>query len=709
MSDKEVLRFTDDNAMRGEIVSHVMGKNTAKKVGKKWGSITAGGFIAIILVIVALVMLGGNLMPAAISERIIEETDVQYADAVESKLLVLQQALYTGDIPENTKKRLVENGVELVENNGGYSILYNGKVVAAKDFIAATHSDAGLYAAINNATYGRAGYWYDETATKLLREIGTGRNNYTEDADFDEVMNKLMGSGNEINVENVAKVERETDDGGTEIVYEGTGTVKSSVAADFVNGVAGKSLASNSTAATLNAGDILNKSDIMAKEQKSAIFFLGFMENISKMKAGDGGESRINEAMNLLYSESENEVVDVATGEVVRVKGSMMEAPSLYAILSGEKIDTVAVQNYASDRVLRTVENLSKDTATAEILNGTVASTTGAKLKGTVGRLIDGSDSASSEILNKVVPTINTSLINNTFEDVRGVAGGELLVEGAVNVGKLLARASGGTTGDAAAVKAYARVTDTVLALDKEVDRMSRSPFDVSSPNTFLGTLVRKMGAVLKNGLGILGKTVSAEDNENLYLTNFGDCKTLGNIGAVGTAGCSSIMTFDTSTLNDTFNDAGFVSFVEENTILVNGTREVKPGSALAKYIEYNSKRKTTDGVMDGGILDSISNNSSLLFISNITSAIQKYVGATESDKRIANGAAFVDSAANLDWNTYKYAQRYMALARATETLRQFDGDKTAYNNIPGLEGGLSPVIAYEQKYLSDSAKIATK
>ena len=30
-------------------------------------------------------------------------------------------------------------------------------------------------------------------------------------------------------------------------------------------------------------------------------------------------------------------------------------------------------------------------------------------------------------------------------------------------------------------------------------------------------------------------------------------------------------------------------------------------------------------------------------------------------------------------WEKYKYAQRYISLARAAEAMRQFDGDETAY------------------------------
>ncbi|MBQ9017733.1 hypothetical protein IJ118_01570 [Candidatus Saccharibacteria bacterium] len=721
MSAEEVLRSNEKSVISGEnqIVSRVVGKDFAKKRGKKIGALTAGGFITLILGVILVFFLTGNLVPVAFSERLIEETDVQYADAVESKLLVFQQALYSHDIPENTITRLKNSGVDLAEGeNGEYALLFRGQVINAKDFVAAVKSNAELYDAFNNATYSRAAYWYDDAARKIIRNLGTERNNYSDDSDFDEVMSKLTGEGSNVSVNNVTLTTRTTEDGSEE-VYEAIGdNIKSSEAAEFVTGVTSKNVAGSATEATLNAADTLNKSDIMAKEQKSSIFFLAFMENISKMKAGEGNDSKINEAMNYLYEPEVSTVVDTTTGEVRTVEGSMVESPSLYAILSGEKVDKAAVSDYASDRVLRTVENQLGTTAPSETLGGTVTSTS-SRIRGTVGRYVSGNEAASQDTLKTVIPTINGSMVENGFSNIKGVAAGELLVEGAVNVGKALARASGATTGDATAAINYARATETILALDAEVDRKNRSPFDITSRNTFLGSIVYKLAVLSSKNTGIMGMlkslakvamsgfigVASADDQEDGYLTSFGNCETLGNIGAVGTAGCSSVMTFDTTTLNNPFGDSNFIKFVEENTTLENGVRRIKNDSTLADFIKYNNERKTPDGVTDGGILSAIKDGSSIPFVSDIISMIELYLGTSDADKRIASGAAYVNSANNPDWEQYKYAQRYVSLARAAEALRMYDGDPTAYNNMKFFEGEENPVVAF----LNDYYKIASK
>ena len=111
--------------------------------------------------------------------------------------------------------------------------------------------------------------------------------------------------------------------------------------------------------------------------------------------------------------------------------------------------------------------------------------------------------------MEAVIPTIDSSLINNSFDTISGVNAGELLVEGAVNVGAALALQSGATVGNASAVAAYNQVVEDVLAMDAEVDRMHRSPLDITSKNTFLGSIMYKFAiSTIKSGT-ILNKIAS--------------------------------------------------------------------------------------------------------------------------------------------------------------------------------------------------------
>ena len=700
MSAEEVLRENERSATYNtdqQFVSRVAGKTAGKKHYKSWGAL---GVIALMAVVAAVLMSFGNFIPAAISERLIEATDVQYADAVESKILVFQQALESGDIPSNTVKRLEGQGVEV----NGSTLTFKGETITAGNFIDKVHSNAAFYNAFTAATYDRAAYFYDEPAEEVFRKIGTTRDNYSKSSGFDVVMSKLVGEGSDVNVSNVGLVEKENEKGEKYEEYEVIGETghSGSSAEGFVKTVAENNIDEDEFSATMNATTAINNADIITKEQKSAIFFMAFMENISKMKAGDGNESKINEAMNYLFKQQESSITDIKTGETITTKGSMLESPSLYAILAGEKIDVNKVTNYASDRVLKSVENrVGTGNVSNEYREENVTST-GTKTRGTIGRFLwGGEETASFDAMANTVPIVNESMVDNGFDTIGGIYGGELLVEGAVNVGKMLAKASGGTAGDGDAVKSYARLGNEIAALDKEADRLNKSPFDITSSNTFLGSIFHKFGSVFKNGIFSLFSSASAEDEGTLYLSNFGtDCETIGSVGAVGSAACSEIATFDTSTLDDPFNNSEFMAFVEGNTEYENGKRTVKPDSDLANFIKYNNERMTPIGAMDGGILEALTGGSSSIpFISDIVSMIKTWLGASDEDKAIATGKVFVNSSSNPDWAKYKYAQRYVSLARATDALRQYDGDETAYNNIKYFEGSENPVVAFLNDY----------
>ena len=726
MSAEEILRSTEQKALNPdhEIITHVNGKSF-KKQGKL-KSFSAMIFATVIILVFVIFFASGNLIPSAISERLIEETDVQYADAVESKMIIFQQTLSQGELPNNTIMRLKNAGVlvgslegdKFIEKSDGTMLKMGNEIITADNFISKVHSNTQLYDAFNNATYARAAYYYDDAAQEVFKEIGVSRNNYTDDSEFEEVMDKILGEGSDIDVNSVTLVEKEDKDGKKYYEYVTLGASASSEAEDFVTNVSKKSLAENNERATLSAASTLNAADKISVEQKSVRFYIAFMENISKMKAGDGNSSKINEAMSLLYKDIDSDVVDTETGEIITVKGSMIESPSLYAILSGEKIDPEKVGNYSSDRVLKTVENQLGVNDNKDTLSSTVTSTT-KNVRGSIGRYItNGTTPASTDVLSKVTPTINQSLVNNSFKNIGGIAGGEFLVSGAVNTGKLLAKASGATTGDAMAVKSYARLTNTILAMDAKVDKMNRSPFDVTSKNTFLGAILYKFALVMQRNSSLLQHattiaqvvgssiasilpTTRADDESDAYLANFGNCETLESIGAVGSSTCASIVTFDTSTLNGIFDDPNFIKFIEENTILKDGVRTIKSGSYLADFIIYNDKRSTPDGLTDGGIIKSLRNDaSSIQFASDILDMVETWKGSSQNEQRIASGAAFVNSDDNADWDAYyKYAQRYVSLARATAALRQYDGEETSYTNIKYFEGNENPVLAFINEY----------
>ncbi len=147
MKAEEILQASEDSALENnQIITHVTGKKQPAKIKNKAKSFDAVGFLTLILVVVAVLFSSGNIIPSAISERLIEETDVQYADAVESKKLVFQQAMQSGELPENTKAILEQNGYTVgTAENGSIVLTGNNKTITADNFITEVSTDANLY------------------------------------------------------------------------------------------------------------------------------------------------------------------------------------------------------------------------------------------------------------------------------------------------------------------------------------------------------------------------------------------------------------------------------------------------------------------------------------------------------------------------------------------------------------------------------------
>ena len=181
MNAGNLLRASEASALNNsQFISSVKGKSLkAKSKGKK-ASFSVMFLVTLIIAAIALVFVSGNVFPSSIVENLLEETDVQYADAVESKIIVFQQALKNGDVPNNTISRLEKEGVLVSKTDSGqYILTIDNKTVSADEFYTEIHDNIKLYNAFNLATYGRAAYYYDKSSQEVFRQIGSSRNNYT--------------------------------------------------------------------------------------------------------------------------------------------------------------------------------------------------------------------------------------------------------------------------------------------------------------------------------------------------------------------------------------------------------------------------------------------------------------------------------------------------------------------------------------------------
>ena len=721
------------NQRKDYFVSSVTGKKGSTRKRRSFGAVVL--VVALIVVFSSLLSLG-NMIPSMISERLIEAFDVQWADAVESKILVFKAALENGRVPKVTADSLKEiantfnnysasigfiKDGEFMESNkndsGELVIKVNDEIIKPKDFVSKVHNDYKLYKAFDAATYSRAAYYYDEPAMKVIKKYSS-RNNYTSDSELSEVIDTILGDGNDISANGVylSKTE-ENGEEKVEYVENSEAAHSKSSATEFISNIVSRITGPDKNSATINTASVINIADNIAKEDKSKCFYVGTMENFSKMKAGEGGDSEINAELNYLLTNSSSEAMDVHSGGLVTLTGSALESPSMYAVLANKKVNYEDVENFASDRVIKVVENQLEGTTSYDAITTNVASTSNGA-KSTIGRLNTGSETSDSEVINLTSPMISSSVFDNSLEKISGIYAGELLVEGATNLGKELARMSGATAGDEEAVFAYTKLNNSILALEAKADRLDRSPFDITSRNTFLGSIIYNMAFVWGNtGPSILSKstTVFSTTQKSLasilpityadetpgYLSNFGNCKTFDTIGVVGSVQCAEIATFDVTTLDDPYNNPEFVNFVENNTTLdASGNRVVKEGSLLDWFIRFMVNRTTSLGVADGGSLSALSEGASLVpFVSDIASMVKSFTESSEKNKLIATGELFVNSKNNPFWGEFRLAQRYVSLARADALLKQAAEGDDAYNDLRYFEGIENPVMALLNSY----------
>lgn len=153
----------------------------------------------------------------------------------------------------------------------------------------------------------------------------------------------------------------------------------------------------------------------------------------------------------------------------------------------------------------------------------------------------------------------------------------------------------GGSPATKNGVISFRRQQEIVLAEEAEYQRSIRSPFDIGSEHTFLGSIVhsliplantssagsivKTMGGVIRNSVTDLLPSASAIAETNL-ISSFGDCPTLDSIGIVGDAYCNPYFISDTSTNTSV---AMLKKLNEYDTVAANGYWH---GTGNGEYIE---------------------------------------------------------------------------------------------------------------------------
>ncbi|MBQ3474407.1 hypothetical protein IJH24_03230 [Candidatus Saccharibacteria bacterium] len=560
-----------------------------------------------------------------------------------------------------------------------------------------------------------------------------------------EIRNGKEETVPDLDQQNIETVKVETKEGGIEELDADSGALSKSSTTDQIE----KSLTSKAVkaaAAMADAADYVCAvlDGVMAIYTAVSAYqnlqFLnlisGFLEAVDKVKAGEGDSSPINEYGTNLTTTAPTYGND---GKVVegREKKTAIESAGI-AWLFGKnsyiKQDDPSVQNVNFESIMSNLSSLTKDISfTSDVYNKCGYVRAGAAAVNLVSTIISfipivgqgfkaiqlsvkavaktAIKIAAMTALYLIIPVatkkVTKLLIKDAATEWLGEDLGNAVVEGA---GKYLGgngTSGGQSPGSTEKVLAYLNVQNTVIADEAKYQRSVRSPFDITSHYTFLGSLTYSLLPMAYSSGGLMSvlnnvsstvsssvvamlPTANAIDNQSV-LTSNGNCTLLGTVDAQGDAFCNPYIITDTSTINMAAEDivqivmnmntggneiASLTSQVKSLGNNFDSDGKIKEGSPLAKYTLFCGQRTSQYGIQDAQIASAVSGSdttavkilSKVPIISDVTTIVTGL--AEEANLGWSTGSSCVASDKNPHWeNEYKYYQRYDEIQRLVENI----------------------------------------
>jgi len=769
----------------------------AKKKGKLKTKIAGALIIAMLTGGGVFLSTSNSLLAPAIEALYTEQTDTQYASANRRTAHLMRYAVQGdeviktnawtgakkyGKMSKNFKKKLANNGITIEGKGKNAKLVYthditndNGKVetktktIPADEFVKTFDSDVDFRESFQTARRGRVATFFDNTATAILKRLGISRNlfeNFKRSSDSEENTKKFRQTmtdkmdGGESNIRQRGENEiTEKDEDGNETVKKdpidvdepakNTDTNMADAetkAKNMIDGVASKFTAVGSWTCTITR--VISTISVMVAANEiyqSINYFMGLTENVSKMKAGEGDASAINEVMNFFSTTSttktnkfgkltitqnaEGDNGTITGGEdIIKQTGSPLESNGMQMILAGAALSTSENKLFSLERMNNSISSTGHENACSAVdgvaalvsIGVTIASFGTSTIVSTLWSVVKGAavSIAVSVALSFIIPTIAKALFTNAFETATGIPAGALYTKGASAANTRLGRnASGQSLSSEEAALAYNKVNQEVIALDAEIDRKNLSPFDATNKNTFLGSIAYSLlplatsskitnlssllGTTSKSLGNLMSNNVNAAGKGTTYMTKFGECKSLETIGAVGDNYCNPVTSTDVSTIDMDPNDGEYqkvinAQMVDESCKEDGSGCEIKSDGDLAKYIKYCANRDSPFGVVDQNILGELQSSSGLGAFRGIAGAVP-IVGDVLDIKDSA------ENKKNMPWATGERCGNTKENASFWEEKGQyyqrFIEDTRLLEQFGAYEDDDSPLTAFNREY----------
>lgn len=507
-----------------------------------------------------------------------------------------------------------------------------------------------------------------------------------------------------------------------------SGQIKASIEAKVKKATAGANLACmvlkaigsiNLVIAAINTAQVIN-------------YVTGFLEAVQKTQAGDGG-SELSYYMNGLMTSGTAEDVD---GN--KVEGSSMSSPAINSLFDGDPVspeDPMAkkynTEYLSSAASIATLNNNDEDPETKEAHSqymnsledvlGSVVGGVGSLMNGVAAfqacntiRAISSTVGLASDLIlmfstagignaikalfkgiaevalkaaatavvmtvvsSVIVPFVGQMLSTDFITNMVGQDAGYVISSGLnMYMGKNH-QSSGGTPGHMQSVIAHYRENQVILAEDAAYDRATKSPFDVTSKNTFLGSIVNKLtplatsvnsvtsatsvlggiGGLVSSSLSSLSPTAQAAAEVKFVSSLNEDCAYLSSMNIVGDAYCNPYYITDLDTIATDPSDiieivdgrGGLQTEDGELKTTENGNVIIEQSSDLSKYIIACTLRESQYGIVDTSIqsfVNAPTENGS------VNTIITTGVGIIPIGGDLVEFAQLATEQANLKWNS---------------------------------------------------------
>ncbi|MBR2588768.1 hypothetical protein IKE84_00240 [Candidatus Saccharibacteria bacterium] len=401
--------------------------------------------------------------------------------------------------------------------------------------------------------------WFSEMTETVMARLGISRNNYkdfkltgnndTDEDNFVEIAKKLPSASAESSIGDVSFEERVKKVAG-ESEEANCGAIS---AANDIQGV----ITADQTARQVSAGSL-------------------WLEAIDKTMAGEGSEAPLSVSNNIIVRSGGADTEGIhhlfGSGELNQKDDNLLLS-SAQANIGGNGSANIGA---ADEEIYRQCMYEGNTNNKEDGLMGGAIAKIGSMFKkilnwakGIINIFSKGSGATAgvaTAVLNPTIAKYNrmkTQTFFNGDNDTQVI--GEAMVNSAERIMGEKAKTAGQTTGDNSSVIAFYREQQEVIAEQAEYDRRNKSPFDVTSEHTFLGSIAYSLiplatssqslsitstlggiGSLFSSAVTNLLPTSSAV-SETSFTFNRGDCVLANSLLAVSDGYCNQYYVSDLS------------------------------------------------------------------------------------------------------------------------------------------------------------------